>query len=62
MDETTSAVAIVLLLLLVNIVWAIGLFSDYRANRFGWMIFGILVPVIGIARGIIAMMRSRRTR
>ena len=59
MGDLVTVILILLLALALNIVWAIGLASDYRASRFGWLFAGILIPPLGIVRGIMAMRRQR---
>lgn len=58
--DIITVVLIVLFVLAVNVVWAIGLASDFRASRYGWLLAGILLPLIGIVRGFMAMRRARR--
>jgi hypothetical protein len=58
--DLVTVILIVLLVLAVNIVWAIGLATDYRASRYGWLFAGILVPFVGIVRGFLAMWQARR--
>jgi hypothetical protein len=57
--DVVTVILIVLLVLALNIVWAIGLASDFRASRYGWLFAGILLPPVGIIRGFIAMKRGR---
>jgi hypothetical protein len=57
--DLITVIGLVLLILTVNIVWAIGLASDYRAHRFGWLFAGVLLPPVGIVRGFLAMRRPR---
>lgn len=59
MGDFVTVILIVLLALAANIVWAIGLASDFRARRYGWLLAGVLLPPVGIVRGFIAVRRAR---